>query len=52
LANGNCVEVAGLSSDLMRVRDSKNPGGPILGFAQAEWRAFGGVRNGGFDGSL
>jgi hypothetical protein len=48
--NGNCVEVAGLASDLIRVRDSKNPGGGILNFTSAEWDAFiGGVRNGEFD---
>jgi Domain of unknown function (DUF397) len=50
MANGNCVEVAGLSSGFIRVRDSKNPRGPVLGFTPAEWDAFvGGVRNGEFD---
>jgi Domain of unknown function (DUF397) len=49
-ANGNCVEVAGLSDDLIRIRDSKNPNGPMLQFTPAEWDAFvGGVRNGEFD---
>jgi Domain of unknown function (DUF397) len=49
-ANGNCVEVAGLSGDLIRLRDSKNPNGPTLQFTPAEWDAFlGGVRNGEFD---
>ncbi|HEY3878679.1 MAG TPA: DUF397 domain-containing protein [Trebonia sp.] len=48
--NGNCVEVQGLTSDTIRVRDSKNPRGGILNFTQAEWDAFvGGVRNGEFD---
>lgn len=48
--NGNCVEVAGLADDIIRVRDSKNPRGGILNFTQAEWDAFvGGVRNGEFD---
>jgi Domain of unknown function (DUF397) len=48
--NGNCVEVAGLSDDVIRVRDSKNVKGPVLGFTPAEWDAFvGGVRNGEFD---
>lgn len=52
LANGNCVEVAGLSSDLVQIRDSKDPQGPVLGFTSAEWDAFlGGVRNGEFDRS-
>lgn len=49
-ANGNCVEVAGLSTQMIRIRDSKNPEGPVLLFTPAEWDAFlGGVRNGEFD---
>jgi Domain of unknown function (DUF397) len=48
--NGNCVEVAGLADDTIRVRDSKHPRGAVLSFTQAEWDAFvGGVRNGEFD---
>jgi hypothetical protein len=48
--NGNCVEVAGLSGEKIRVRDSKNPQGGVLNFTIAEWDAFlGGVRNGEFD---
>lgn len=48
--NGNCVEVAGLSGDTIRVRDSKNPRGGVLSFTTAEWDAFiGGVRIGEFD---
>lgn len=48
--NGNCVEVGGLSGDVICVRDSKNRRGPVLRFTQAEWDAFvGGVRNGEFD---
>jgi uncharacterized protein DUF397 len=48
--NGNCVEVAGLSGDVISVRDSKNRRGPVLRFTQGEWDAFvGGVRNGEFD---
>jgi hypothetical protein len=48
--NANCVEVAGLSDDAIRVRDSKNPRGGVLNFTPAEWDAFvGGVRNGEFD---
>ena len=50
MANGNCVEVAGLSSDLVRVRDSQNPKGAVLRFSPADWDAFvGGVRKGEFD---
>ena len=49
-ANGNCVEVAGLSSDLISVRHSKHAKGPTLEFTPAEWDAFlGGVRKGEFD---
>ena len=48
--NGNCVEVAGLTGEAIRVRDSKNPRGAALTFSAAEWDAFiGGVRNGEFD---
>ena len=48
--NGNCVEVAGLAGDMIRVRDSKNPAGGILNFTTAEWDAFiGGVLNGEFN---
>ena len=47
---GQCVEVAGLAGDTIRVRDSKNPGGGVLNFTPGEWDAFiGGVRNGEFD---
>jgi hypothetical protein len=46
--SGNCVEVAELG-DAVAVRDSKNPGGPVLIFAPEEWRAFvGGVKGGEF----
>lgn len=46
----DCVEVAGLNSGTIRVRDSKNPRGGILNFTTSEWDAFiGGVRNGEFD---
>jgi hypothetical protein len=58
----NCVEVAvvddspigaGHKADAERlflVRDSKDPGGPVLAFTPSEWDAFvGGVKNGEFD---
>jgi hypothetical protein len=49
-ANGSCVEVSGLSTETIRVRDSKNIKGPILQFTPSEWDAFvGGVRKGEFD---
>jgi Domain of unknown function (DUF397) len=47
---GNCVEVAGLAGDTIRVRDSKNREGGVLSFTTAEWDAFiGGVHNGEFN---
>jgi hypothetical protein len=50
MANGSCVEVAGLSGELINVRHSKDVKGPVLRFTPAEWDAFlGGVRNGEFD---
>jgi Domain of unknown function (DUF397) len=50
-ANGNCVQVAGLPDDeIIRIRDSKKPRGPVLKFTPDEWDAFiGGVLNGEFD---
>ncbi|MGW4773851.1 DUF397 domain-containing protein [Nocardia sp. NPDC004278] len=36
----DCVEVAFLSSDLIGVRDSKNPDGPALVFGGDAWDAF------------
>lgn len=36
----NCVEVAFLSSDLVGVRDSKNPAGPALAVGAAAWDRF------------
>ncbi|MET7761836.1 DUF397 domain-containing protein [Streptomyces sp. NPDC005393] len=35
-----CVEIAFLSSLTTAVRDSKDPGGPVLGFSQGAWRDF------------
>lgn len=47
---GNCVEVAGNLPGIVAVRDSKDPNGPALAFALAEWRAFtAGVRDGKFN---
>ena len=39
-ANGNCVEVAELPGDSVCIRDSRDPGGPVLSFTRAEWAAF------------
>ncbi|MCP2332012.1 MULTISPECIES: DUF397 domain-containing protein [Actinoalloteichus] len=36
---GNCVEIA-RRPDVIDVRDSKNPAGPVLTFESAEWRRF------------
>jgi hypothetical protein len=48
-ANGACVEVAE-TSDLIAVRDSKDPAGPKLVFTAPEWEAFAAsVRDGEFD---
>jgi Domain of unknown function (DUF397) len=48
--NGNCVQVQGLTTETIRVRDSKNPRGGVLNFTPAEWDAFvGGVLNGEFN---
>jgi hypothetical protein len=38
-SEANCVEVA-FASTAVAVRDSKQPGGGMLGFAPDEWRAF------------
>jgi hypothetical protein len=47
---GNCVEVADLSGDSIKVRNSRDAKGPILRFTPTEWDAFlRGVRNGEFD---
>ena len=50
LANGNCVEVARLPGELIGVRDSKHPSGPVLRFIPVAWDAFlAGVRKGEFN---
>jgi len=47
--NGQCVEVAHVG-DAIAVRDSKDPGGPVLSFTPGEWDAFlAGARDGEFD---
>jgi len=46
---GDCVEVSRRPDDI-RVRDSKDPQGPVLRFNDHEWIAFTrGVRAGEFD---
>jgi hypothetical protein len=45
----HCHEV--IKRQLVAVRDSKDPTGPMLLFTPLEWRAFlAGVRDGEFDG--
>jgi len=39
MSSGNCVEV-GTAGQAVTVRDSKNPGGQVLTFAAATWKAF------------
>jgi hypothetical protein len=47
--NGNCVEVAELG-DVVAVRDSKQPDGPMLIFGPTDWTAFlAGAKVGEFD---
>ncbi len=51
-SNGNCVEVAELPGGSVGVRDSGDPGGPVLKFTRGEWGAFlGAARLGEFDRS-
>jgi hypothetical protein len=45
-----CVEVAQSADGGIRVRDSKNPGGPKLAFTGDSWRRFAAhVKGGAFD---
>jgi hypothetical protein len=37
---GNCVEIAGELPGAVAIRDSKDPGGPVLVFMRDEWMAF------------
>lgn len=47
-ATGACVEV-GRHDDLIVVRDSKEPDGPMMAFSRAAWAEFvAGVREGQF----
>ena len=49
-ANGNCVEVAQFAAGDVGVRNSRQPGGPVLRFTADEWHAFiGGAHKGEFD---
>ncbi len=47
---GACVEVARNQARVVAVRDSKDPGGPVLAFSGADWQSFTGqVKAGRFD---
>jgi hypothetical protein len=49
-AQGNCVEIARLTSGDVAVRNSRDPSGPALVFTRAEMAAFlAGARDGEFD---
>jgi Domain of unknown function (DUF397) len=51
-SNGNCVEVASLPGGEIGVRNSRDPGGPVLRFTPGEWDTFvGRARLGEFDRS-
>lgn len=48
--SSGCVEISMSTAGGVRVRDSKNPGGPELHFNDQEWRAFlAGISAGEFD---
>lgn len=48
--DGSCVEVAFCACGETKLRDSKDPDGPVLTFTPAEWNAFWrGVKDGEFD---
>jgi hypothetical protein len=47
---GGCVEVADNVPAVVAVRDSKDPGGPVLAFRPDEWQAFtAAIKAGEFD---
>jgi Domain of unknown function (DUF397) len=37
---GHCVEVAAAAGGVVRVRDSKDPAGPVLAFTAEQWAGF------------
>ncbi|MEV6602191.1 DUF397 domain-containing protein [Actinoplanes sp. NPDC051346] len=48
-SNGNCVEVR-KAGELIQVRDSKDPVGPLFAFSPTHWQAFvDGVKLGKFN---
>ncbi|MER6049433.1 DUF397 domain-containing protein [Streptomyces sp. BHT-5-2] len=47
--DGNCVEIASISTGGRAIRDSKNPAGPHLAFTADAWGAFTQSLKGGCD---
>ncbi|MFJ3792506.1 DUF397 domain-containing protein [Kitasatospora sp. NPDC090091] len=48
---GDCIEVADGCTEIVPVRDSKDPNGPALTFTADAWRAFvGAIHNGELQG--
>ncbi|MFG2843735.1 DUF397 domain-containing protein [Kitasatospora sp. NPDC048296] len=48
-AGGDCIEVADGITDIIPVRDSKDPHGPALSFSRDAWRSFiAGIRSDDF----
>lgn len=48
---GGCVEVATNLPELVAIRDSNDPDGPVLVFTPADWQEFiTGVKAGRYDG--
>ncbi|MFF9690419.1 DUF397 domain-containing protein [Streptomyces sp. NPDC014623] len=48
---GACIEVADGFAAVVPVRDSKNPRGPVLTFAQDDWTVFVAAVKGGLMGA-
>jgi hypothetical protein len=49
VANGACVQVA-RAGEMLAMRDSKDPDGPVLMYTPVEWHAFlDGAKKGEFD---
>lgn len=49
-SSGGCIEVTSEMPNLVRVRDSKNPGSTVLGFSSTRWTTFvSEIRSGEFD---
>lgn len=50
IGNGECVEVAPLVGNVVVVRDSVDPHGPVLQYSSGSWRSFlAAAKTGNFD---